>query len=89
MKVSGMTRLNTAEYKFILIVVFLNFNLLLLLGACPAGEYRDTSMAVCKTCPVNKVSKTEGLGKCEPCEVGTLANLDRTICGEFELRCYI
>ena len=30
MKVSGMTRLNTAEYKFILIVVFLNFNLLLL-----------------------------------------------------------
>ena len=29
MKVSGMTRLNTAEYKFILIVVFLNFNLLL------------------------------------------------------------
>ena len=31
MKVSGMTRLNTAEYKFILIVVFLNFNLLLLL----------------------------------------------------------
>ena len=31
MKVSGMTRLNTAEHKFILIVVFLNFNLLLLL----------------------------------------------------------
>ena len=30
MKVSGMTRLSTAEYKFILIVVFLNFNLLLL-----------------------------------------------------------
>ena len=27
MKVSGMIRLNTAEYKFILIVVFLNFNL--------------------------------------------------------------
>ena len=27
--VSGMTRLNTAEYKCILIVVFLNFNLLL------------------------------------------------------------
>ena len=31
MKVSGMTRLNTAEYKCILIVVFLNFNVLLLL----------------------------------------------------------
>ena len=31
MKVSGMIRLNTTEYKFILIVVFLNFNLLLLL----------------------------------------------------------
>ena len=30
--ISGMTRLNTAEYKFILIVVFLNFNLLLLLS---------------------------------------------------------
>ena len=29
MKVSGMTRLNIAEYKLILIVVFLNFNLLL------------------------------------------------------------
>ena len=32
MKVSGMIRLNTAEYKFILIVVFLNFNLLLLIN---------------------------------------------------------
>ena len=30
MKVSGMIILNTAEYKFILIVVFLNFYLLLL-----------------------------------------------------------
>ena len=29
-KVSGVTKLNTAEYKFILIVVFLNINLLLL-----------------------------------------------------------
>ena len=29
MKVSGETRLNIAEYKLILIVVFLNFNLLL------------------------------------------------------------
>ena len=28
MNVSGMIGLNTAEYKFILIVVFLNFNLL-------------------------------------------------------------
>ena len=27
MKVSGMIRLNTAEYAFILLVVFLNFNL--------------------------------------------------------------
>ena len=32
MIVSGMTRLNTTEYKFILIVVFLNFNLLLMLS---------------------------------------------------------
>ena len=30
MNVSGMIRLNTAEYTFILIVVFLNFDLLLL-----------------------------------------------------------
>ena len=46
-------------------------------------------MKICKTCPVNTVSKKEGLGKCKPCEVGEVANLDRTNCGEFELRCYI
>ena len=45
-------------------------------------------MAVCKTCPVNTVSKTEGLGECEPCEVGNVANLDRTNCGEFEFKFY-
>ena len=31
LKISGMIRLNTAEYESILIVVFLNFNLLLIL----------------------------------------------------------
>ncbi|XP_063690487.1 uncharacterized protein LOC134823067 [Bolinopsis microptera] len=48
--------------------------------ACPAGEYRDTSVTICKTCPVNTVSKTEGASECEPCEVGTVANADRTNC---------
>ena len=39
MKVSGMTRLNTAEYKLILIVVFLNFNLLLLVFGTMRGIF--------------------------------------------------
>ena len=40
-------------------------------------------MKICRTCPVNSVSKTEGLGECEPCEVGKVANSDKTSCGEF------
>ena len=40
-------------------------------------------MAVCISCPGNTVRKTEGASECEPCDVGKVANLDRTNCGEF------
>ena len=48
---------------------------------CPAGTYRNSSMATCTKCDTNTVSKT-GAAFCTVCEPGTVANENKTKCGK-------
>ena len=49
--------------------------------SCPAGTYKDSSMAECEQCPPNTYS-TESSGLCAACSQGSQANEDRTQCGK-------
>ena len=51
---------------------------------CPAGKYRRLGMTTCAKCEsdTNGVSETPGAEMCTTCPAGTVANEDRTKCGE-------
>ena len=51
------------------------------LVSCPAGTYKDSSMAECEQCPPNTYS-TESSGLCTACPQGSQANENRTQCGK-------
>ena len=50
---------------------------------CPAGTYLPANKTYCLHCEGNKISN-EGSSSCTPCETGTVANKEKTECGEFK-----
>ena len=48
---------------------------------CKDGSYKDSSMKECQQCPTNTYS-TGGAGLCTSCPQRSIANTNRTKCGE-------
>ena len=67
------------KHSFNLLSVFIsphnNFSV-----PCESGSYKDTSMKTCQQCPTNTYSAASA-GLCIPCPQRTLANKNRTKCG--------
>ena len=50
--------------------------------SCPAGTYRNSDVSSCSECEINSIS-TEGASSCAACAAGTVADKERTKCGEY------